>query len=71
MSDLNLASIQADLKLSLKKVAKIHEIFQIEIEKVSLKKKVLRIYQMRKDLTILRKNKKKRINKHINNDNVI
>lgn len=48
MLDLNLVLIQVDLKISLKRFAKICEIVQTEIEKVGLGKKYIKDKSNRK-----------------------
>ena len=70
MLDLNLALIQTSLKVSLEKFSKIWEIVQTEAEEVGLGKKMLETSQMRKKLDNLAKKTRKRVKKHINNNNV-
>ncbi len=70
MSDLNLASIKAGLKVSLKRFSKIWEIVQTEAEEASLGKKTLGTNQMRKESDYLAEKIRERVKKHINNNNV-
>ncbi len=70
MSDLNLASIQAGLGVSLERFSKIREIVQIEAEEAGLGKKTLGTNQMRKELDNLAEKIRERVKKHINNDDV-
>ena len=70
MLDLNLALIQADLRVFLEIFLKIPEIVQIEAEKAGLGKKMLKTNQITKKLDNLLEKIKERVKKHINNDNV-
>ncbi len=70
MSDLNLASIQAGLGVSLERFSKIREIVQTEVEKGGLGKKTLGTNQMRKEFDNLAEKIREKGKKHINNDDV-
>ena len=70
ISDVNLASIQAGLRVSLERFSKIREIVQIEAEKAGLRKKTLRTNQIKKELDNLIEKIKERVKKHIKNDNM-
>ena len=60
MSDLNLASIQADLGVSLERFSQKREIIQTKTEEADLRKKQLGINQMRKKFDDLAEKIKKK-----------
>ena len=65
MSDLNLTSIQAGLRVFLARFMKIREIVQKKTEEAGLGKKTLGTNQMRKEFDTLAEQIKLRVQKHI------
>ena len=70
MSDLNLASIQTGLGVSISRFMKIREIVQNEAEEAGLGRKTLGTNQMRKELDRLAEQIRLRVQKHIKCSNV-
>lgn len=65
MSDLNVATIQSDLKISLSKFMKIRKIVQNKTEEVGLGKKLLKTNQMKKEFYRLVEQDKLKMQKYI------
>lgn len=70
MSDLNLASIQVELGVFLERFSKIQDIVQTEVEEAGLGKKTLETNQMRKKFDNLAEKIRKRVEKHINSNDI-
>ncbi len=59
------------MEVFLERFSKVEEVVQTETKEVNLREKILETNQMRKKLDNLAKKIKKRVKKHINNDDVI